>query len=195
MVAGAAKVTIVRRALLFAMGRADAAVHVENDHLRWAAVMNLVDPHPVHVGQDLNVYIGRQKFRLEAPHLAGRSRLSFDGFASNNPPHGRITPETVGVVHIFIATKTAKHRLTELPRHAVPSVLAGTAVLENIPGNLGQAKRVVKLPIGEQPAVRGDLGTMKFQLQTAVEIDPQRGLSAFTRRVTWDGRVVMCVLL
>ena len=38
MVADAAEVTIVRRSLLFAMGRADAAVHVEDDHLRWAAV-------------------------------------------------------------------------------------------------------------------------------------------------------------
>ena len=31
MVAGTAEVTIVRCSLLFAMGRADAAVHVEND--------------------------------------------------------------------------------------------------------------------------------------------------------------------
>ena len=76
-----------------------------------------------------------------------------------------------------------KHRLTELPRHTVPSVLAGTAVLENSPAKLGQAKSIVKLTIGEQPSVRGDLGTMKFQLQAAVEINPQWELSAFTRRV------------
>ena len=66
----------------------------------------------------------------------------------------------------------------------MPSVLAGTAVLENSPGNLGQAKGIVKLPIRQQPAVRGNLGTVKLQLQAAVEINPQRGLSAFTRRVT-----------
>ena len=77
MIACAAEVTIVRRSLLFAMGRADAAVHVENDHLRWAAVMNLVDPRPAHVGQASNVRIGCQKLRLEAPHLAGGSGLSF----------------------------------------------------------------------------------------------------------------------
>ena len=40
MLAGTAEVTIVRCSLLFAMGRADAAVHVENDHLRRMAVMN-----------------------------------------------------------------------------------------------------------------------------------------------------------
>ena len=134
MIAGAPEVTIVRRSLLFAMGRADAAVHVKNDHLRWAAVMNPVDPRPVHVGQDFNVLIGRQKVRLKAPHLAGGCSLSFDGLATNNPPHGRITSEAVGVVYVLITTKATKHRLTELPRHAMPSVLAGTPVLENSPG-------------------------------------------------------------
>ena len=54
MLAGTAEVTIVRCSLLFAMGRADAAVHVENDHLLRMAVMNLVDPHPVHVDQGFN---------------------------------------------------------------------------------------------------------------------------------------------
>ena len=127
--------------------------------------MNLVDPRPVHPSQDFDVRIGRQKLRL----LAGGRSLSFDGLATNNPPHGRITSETVGVVYVLITTKATKHRLTELPRHAVPSVLAGTAVLENSPGNLGQAKGIIKLPIGQQPAVRGDLGPVKFQLQAAVE--------------------------
>ena len=154
-----AEVTIVRRSLLFAMGRADACSNVEDDHLRWAAVMNLVDPRPAHVGQDFNVRIGRQKFCLEAPHLAGGRSLSFDSFAADNPPHGRITSETVGmVVHVFVAAKAVQNRLTELPRHAMPSVLAGTAVLENSPGNLGQAKGIIKLPISEQPSVGSDLG-------------------------------------
>jgi len=184
MIAGAVRVTIVRCSLLFAMGRADAAVHVEDDHLRWAAVMNLVDPRPAHVGQDFNVRIGRQKLRLEAPHLAGGSGLPFDSLAADNSPHGRITSETVGVIYVFITAKTTKHRLTKLARHTVPSVLAGTAVLENIPGNFSQAKGIIKLPKSEQPSVGSDLGAVKFQLQAAVEINPQRGLSAFTRRVT-----------
>ena len=145
--------------------------------------MNLVDPRPVHPSQDFDVRIGRQKLRLEPPHLAGGRSLSFDGLATNNPPHGRITSETVGVVYVLITTKATKHRLTELPRHAVPSVLAGTAVLENSPGNLGQAKGIIKLPIGQQPAVRGDLGPVKFQLQAAVEIDPKSVPFRFTHRM------------
>jgi len=156
--------------------------------------MNTVDPDPVHVGQGFNVRIARQKRRLKTPHLAAGCSLSFHSFAANNPPHGGIAPETVGVVHVFIAAKAPKHRLTERSRHAMPSVLAGTAVLENSPGNLGQAKGIVKFPVGEQPGVRSNLGTMEFKLQTAVEIDPQRGLSAFTRRVTWGASVLMCIL-
>ena len=175
--------TIVSRSLLFFMGRTDAAVHVENDHLRWTAVMNTVDPCPAHVGQGFNVYISRQKPCLKTPHLAGGRSLSFDGLATNNPPHGGITSETVSVVHVFISTKATKNRLTELSRQAVPSVLTGTAVLENIPGNLGEAKSIVKLAISEQPSVRGDLGTMEFKIQAAVKIDPKAVPFRFTHRV------------
>ncbi len=149
MIAGAAEVTIVRRSLLFAMGRADTAVHVENNHLRRATVMNTVDPHPVHVGQDFNVRVGGQKLCLKTSHQAGGSGLSFDGLASNNPPHGRITSKTLGVVYVFITANTAKHRLAKLPHHAVPSVLAGTAIVENISGGIGQAKSIIKLSISK----------------------------------------------
>ena len=85
MVAGGAEVTIVSRSLLFAMGRTDAAVHVENDHHRWTAVMNTVDPCSAHVGQGFNVCISRQKLCLKTPHLAGGRSLSFDGLTTNNP--------------------------------------------------------------------------------------------------------------
>ena len=75
----------------------------------------------------------------------------------------------------------------------MPTILAGTAIVENIPGGIGQAKGIIKLSIGEKPSVRGDLGTVKFQLQTAVEINPQRSLSAFTRWVTWSASVLICI--
>ena len=70
--------------------------------------------------------------------------------------------ETVGVVHVVVSAKTAKDGLTELPRYAVPSILAGTAVVENTLGHLSQAEGIVKLPVGEQPTVRGDLRTVEF---------------------------------
>ena len=46
MVARAAEVTVVGRVLLVAMGRADAAVHVEDDGPRRLAVVHPVDPDP-----------------------------------------------------------------------------------------------------------------------------------------------------
>ena len=156
--------------------------------------MNTVDPWSAHVGQGFNVHITCQKLRLEAPHLAGGRSLSFDGLATNNPPHGRVTSETLGVVYIFVTAKASKHRLAKLTGHAVPSVLAGTAVVENILDNFGQAKRIVKFSIGEQTGVRSNLGTMEFKLQAVVKIDPQRGLSAFTCRVMRGAPVLMCVL-
>ena len=83
--------------------------------------------------------------------------------------------------------------MTKQSRHAVPSIFAGTAVLEKTPGPIAQAKGIVKLPIGEQSGIRCDPGTVKLQLQATVEIDPQMGLSGFTRRVTRGWLVVVLV--
>ncbi len=109
MIAGAAKVTIVGCALLFAMGRTDTGVHVENDLLRRVAVMHTVDPNAGKVDQRGKVIVAGQKLRLEAPHLAGGCGLSFDRLAANNPAHGRITSQAVGVVYVFITANASKH--------------------------------------------------------------------------------------
>ena len=103
--------------------------------------------------------------------------------AADDPPHGGITAQTVGVIHVVVATKTAKEGLAELPDHAMPPVRAGTAVLEKTPGNLGQAKGIVKLPIGEKSSVGSDLGTVELKLQAAVEYEPQNPRFRFTHRV------------
>ena len=47
--------------------------------------------------------------------------------------------------------------------------------MEKALGNPGQAKGIVKLPIGEKSSVGSDLGTVEFKLEAAVEIDPQMG--------------------
>ena len=44
MIAGTSEVTVVGGSFLFAMGRADAAVPVEGDHLRRSTVVHPVDP-------------------------------------------------------------------------------------------------------------------------------------------------------
>ena len=184
MVAGAGKVTIVRRPLLFAMGWADAGIHVENDLRRRVPVMNPVNPSAGKIGKRGEVFFGGQNLRLEAPHLTGRSSLFRDGMAADDPPHGGITAQTVGIVHVVVATKTAKEGLAELSRHAVPPVLAGAAVSEKTPGNLGQAKAIVKLPIGEKSSVGSDLGTVELKPEPTVKVQPQNPNFRFTHRVT-----------
>ena len=67
----------------------------------------------------------------------------------------------------------ARNGLAKLTRHAVPSVLAGTAILENTLGPSQSAEGIVKLPVGEQPGIRGDLGTVEFKLQSTVKNDPK----------------------
>ena len=111
--------------------------------------------------------------------------------AADDPPQGGITAQTVGVVHVVVPAKASENGLAEL---SMPPVLAGTAVLEETPGDLGQAKGIVKLPVGEKSSVGSDLGTMEFELEATVEIDPQMRLSCFTRRVTRGSPALMIVL-
>ena len=63
------------------------------------------------------------------------------------------------------------------------------------PGDLGQPESLVQLAVGQEASVRGDLAAVKFQLQAAVEIDPQMRLCGFTRRVIRLSPVVVMVLL
>jgi hypothetical protein len=57
----------------------------------------------------------------------------------------------------------------------------------------GQLKGIIKLSIGKKSGVGGDLGAMKFQLYSTVEIDPQRELFVFTRWVMEGASVLRCV--
>ena len=115
--------------------------------------MHTLDPNAGKVGQRGKVLVADQVLRLEASHLAGGSGLSLDRLASDNLAHGRITSQTVGVVHVFIAAKASKNGLAEQPDHAMLSILASTTVLEKTPGPLAQAKGIIKLPIAEQSSV------------------------------------------
>ena len=109
MVAGAAEVSVVGRSLLLAMGRADAAIHIEDDPRRRATVMHTVDPLPGKVGKRGEVFLGGQNLRLEAPHLTGRGSLFRDSMAADDPPHDRVQAEPVGIVHVV-------DLLTQIPK-------------------------------------------------------------------------------
>jgi hypothetical protein len=57
----------------------------------------------------------------------------------------------------------------------VASVLPGAQIDEEVAGQGGQAERVVEFPKREQAGIGGDGRTVEFQLQSAVEGDPQPG--------------------
>ncbi len=90
--------------------------------------MNSVDPSPGQVGKSSDVIIRRQKFRLEAYHLARGRRLLGDGIPADDPSHGRITPKAVGIVHVFVTVEATEGRLAEQPGHPMLTVLAGSRV-------------------------------------------------------------------
>ena len=174
MVTRAAEVAVVRRPLLFAapcyaitpagscggrdqdrvsgrrdmrgMGWADAGIHVENDLRRRVAVMNLVDPHPVHVGQGFNVRVGGQKAStfasVKTSHLAGGSGLFRNGMAADDPSHDRVEAEPVGIVHVVVPAKASENGLAERPDKTMTTVLPTTGVGEYVPGNLGPSDRI-----------------------------------------------------
>ena len=156
MITGAAKVTVVGRALLVTVGRADAGIHIENDLDRRPAVVNPVDPKPGQVGKGGEVLVLGQQLGLEAAHLAGRCAAALDGLSADDPPHRRIAPQPVGVVHVLISGETSIDGLTQQSDNVVPAVLARPAVSQDIARQGGEAKDIIEFPIGEQTGVRRD---------------------------------------
>ena len=76
-----------------------------------------------------------------------------------------------GVFAAIIAIPHATQVLTVIAT-AYLGYLAFTAILENTLGHLSQAEGIVKLPVGEQPGIRGDLGTVEFKLQSIATAPP-----------------------
>src|SRR5262245_51729970 len=79
---------------------------------------------PDRVGNSSEVLGRREPLRLEAPHLARRSRAPLRRFAADNPAHRRIVAQALGVVHILVSGKATKYRLPEQPGQCVPTILA-----------------------------------------------------------------------
>src|SRR5262245_9955593 len=182
MVAGTREVAVVRGALLRAVGRAHAAVDVEHERRPSALRLDAVDPVPGQVGQRRQILLFGHRARLEATHLARRRGVLRHPAAADHPAHCEIVPESVGVVHVFVAGEPAEHGLTELGEQRVASVLPGARVGEEISSQRRQAERVIEFPEREQAGVGSDGGAVEFELQATVESEPETLPIAFTRR-------------
>ena len=172
--------------LLLAMRRAHARIHVEHDAARRPSTVHKVDPLAGQVGKSGEVLVCREPLRLEAAHLARRSRATLSRFAADDPAHRRIVAQTLGVVHILVSGKTTKHRLPQQTDQCMAAVLAGARVGEQLARHRGQPECVVEFAIGQQSRIGGDHGAAKLEHQAAVKIEPNSIRFRFTRRVRHD---------
>jgi hypothetical protein len=186
VVAGAAEVTVPDRAFLLAVGRALGTVHVEDDAVGRLAFVHAVDPSARQIRDRLQVGVGRQPLGLEAAHLAARSCRTIETLTADDRPHGGVAGEPFGVVDILVAGEPTEYRLAEQSAQRMARVVATAAVEELCDRDLGEPEGIVEFTVGEQAAVRGDPGTVKFELDTAVESGPQRQLFGFIRRAPHD---------
>ena len=59
----------------------------------------------------------------------------------------------------------------------VSDVATGTAFLEVVTGDTGQTQGIIKLSEGQQSGIGGDGGTVKFQPDFGVELEPEGAFS------------------
>jgi hypothetical protein len=138
--------------------------------------MHPVDPSAGQIRQRRQVGVGRQPLGLEAPHLAVGSGGTIEPVTANDRAHRGVAGEPLGVVDILVACEPTEHRLAEQPAQLVARVLATAAVEELRDRRVGESEGVIQLAVSEHTAVRGDLGAVEFELDSAVEGGPQKGL-------------------
>ena len=61
------------------------------------------------IGKSREVGRCREPLRLEAAHLARRSRKALRCLAADDPTHCRIVAQTFSIVHVLISGETTKH--------------------------------------------------------------------------------------
>jgi len=179
--ARAGKMAAVGRAFLRAVGLAHIAVHVEHDADSWPTFMDSVDPSAGQIGQCRQVGRAGQPPGLETAYLAGRGGLAIHSAAIRHRAHRRIVRKTSGTVHVPAAGEAAEHRLAQQADQQVAGILALTALRQRPTSQTGQPDRIVQFAVSEQSGVGGNAAAMEFQLQAAVEIDPQGTIIQFTR--------------
>jgi hypothetical protein len=104
---------VVGAALLLAVGRALARIHVEHDDPRLTPLMHRVDPLARQIGEGGEVRRTGQPFGFEAAHLAGRGCPTHRCPAADYPTHRRIAAQPHGVVHVLVAGQPPEYRLPQ----------------------------------------------------------------------------------
>jgi hypothetical protein len=165
------------------MGLTDAAVHVEHDRGLRLACVHPIDPGPGQIGQGDEVYVAGQPCGLKAAHLTRRSGTTVQPATVHHRAHCRIMRQAIGIVDVLIAGEAAEHRLPKQASQQVAGILATAALRQHRTCEIREAEHVIQFSMGQDAGVGGDATAVEFQLQSAVEIDPQATVVRFTRRV------------
>jgi len=107
----------------------------------------------------------------------------FCGSAAGNVPHHRINTQTLGIVGVFVAGQSAVYRLPQQGSNAVLGIATGSIFIELKPCRPRQTQGFIKLSVCQEIGITRDFGSMKFELQSTVKIEPQGILASFTHRV------------
>jgi hypothetical protein len=194
VVARAAEVAVVGRALLLPKRRALRAIHVGDDAVRRSAPVHPVDPRAGQVRERGEIGLGWEPLGLEPAHLAGRSRRPVEPLPADDGAHGGVAGEPLGVVDVLVAGEPAVDGLPQQAEQPVADVRPAPTLGEGGCGRRGQAEGVVQLAVGEQAGVGSDPRPVEFELEAAVEGDPER-LFRFTRRVRHPAPVMSLLCL
>ncbi len=89
------------------------------------------------------------------------------------------------VVHVLVSGEPPEHGLPQHADQSMSAVLAGAGVGEALARHGAEAERVVEFAVGKQTSIGGHDRTAKLELQSAVEIEPER-LASIPRRVRHD---------
>lgn len=96
----------------------------------------------------------------------------FCGPATDNVLHRGINTQTLGIVGVFIASQSAVYRLPQQGSNAVPGIAASSIVTDLKTCRPRQPQDFIKLSVCQQTGITGNLGSMKFELQFVVKIEP-----------------------
>ena len=183
VIARAFEMSVVRRPFLASVGLADGTVHVQNQLVQGATLVNTIIPRPRQIHQRLEVFGGRQDLCLKAPHLAGGGGLPILGAAADHLTHRWIKGQPFRVVRVLVARQPTVDRLPQQAGQLMLGVLAASRIAEQVVRHRREPQRFIEFAIRDQSRIRGDIRAVELQLDLAVEVNSQRVLACFTHRI------------
>ena len=91
---------------------------------------------------------------------------------AHDDSHGQVLGKTFGIVGVIVAGQTAVDGLSEQRDQVVSDIAAGTAFQEIAGSAMGKAQGIIRFSNGQESGVGSYSGTVKFQADFGVELEP-----------------------